>query len=61
MYSEDLNLLPLMLVENSVGHRQDSAYGIWQPNPVFLSGEFHGQRRVVGSSPWGCKESGTTE
>ena len=27
----------------------------WQPTPVFLSGECHGQ------SPWGCKESDTTE
>ena len=33
----------------------------WQPTPVFLPGEFHGQRRLAGHSPWGCKESGTTE
>ena len=33
----------------------------WQPTPVFLPGEFHGQRRLVGYSPWGCKESDTTE
>ena len=26
-----------------------------QPNPVFLSGEFHGQRSLVGYSPWGHK------
>ena len=26
-----------------------------QPTPVFLSGKFHGQRRVVGYSPWGRK------
>jgi len=25
------------------------------PTPVFLSGEFHGQRSLVGYSPWGCK------
>ena len=25
--------------------------------PVFLPGEFHGQRRLVSYSPWGCKES----
>ena len=25
--------------------------------PVFLSEEFHGQRSLVGYSPWGCKES----
>ena len=29
--------------------------------PVSLPGKSHGQRSVVGSSPWGCKESGTTE
>ena len=33
----------------------------WQPTPVFLLGESHGQRRLVGYSPWGHKESGTTE
>ena len=26
---------------------------------VFLPGEFHGQRNLVGYSPWGHKESGT--
>ena len=30
------------------------------PTPVFLPGEFHGQRRLVGYSPWGCKESDAT-
>ena len=33
----------------------------WQPTPVFLCGEFHGLRSLVGYSPWGCKESDTTE
>ena len=33
----------------------------WQPTPVFLPGEFHGQRTLTGYSPWGCKESDTTE
>ena len=28
----------------------------WQPAPVFLPGEFHGQRSLVGYSPWSCKE-----
>ena len=27
----------------------------WQPTPVFLPGEFHGQRNPVGSRPWGRK------
>ena len=25
----------------------------WQPTPVFLPGEFHGQRSLGGYSPWG--------
>ena len=29
----------------------------WQPTPVFLPGEFHGQRSLVGYSLWGHKES----
>ena len=28
---------------------------VWQPTPVFLPGGFHGQRSVVGYSPWGCE------
>ena len=31
------------------------------PTPAFLPGEFHGQRRLVGYSPQGHKESDTTE
>ena len=31
------------------------------PSAVFLPGEAHGQRSPVGYSPWGCKESDTTE
>ena len=33
----------------------------WQPTPVFLPGKSHGQRRLVGYSPWGCKESDMTK
>ena len=33
----------------------------WQPTPVFLPSKFHKQRRLVGCSPWGYKESDTTE
>ena len=32
----------------------------WQPTPVFLLRKFHGQRSLVGYSPWGRKESDTT-
>ena len=33
----------------------------WQPTPVFLLGESHGQRSLVGCSSWGCTELDTTE
>jgi len=33
----------------------------WLPAPVFLPGESHGLRRLVGYSPWGCKELEKTE
>ena len=33
----------------------------WQPTPVFLPGESHGQRSLVSYSPRGLKESDTTE
>ena len=33
----------------------------WQPTPVFLPGEFHGQRCLVGCSLHGHKESDKTE
>ena len=33
----------------------------WQPTPVFLPVEFHGQRSLEGYSPWGHKKSDTTE
>ena len=43
----------------------DAAITMWrrkrQPTLVFLPGESHGQRSLAGYSPWGCKESDTTE
>ena len=30
------------------------------PTPVFLAEKSHGQRSLMGSSPWGCKKSGMT-
>ena len=33
----------------------------WQPTPVSLPGESHGRRSLIGYSPWGHKESDTTE
>ena len=34
---------------------------LWQPTPVFFPGKSHGRRSLVGYSPWGGKESDTTE
>ena len=33
----------------------------WQPTPVFLPGESHGRRSLVGWSPWGHEESNIAE
>ena len=33
----------------------------WHLTPVFLPGKSHGQRSLVGYSPWGCEELETTE
>ena len=39
----------------SLGQEDPQEKGL-PPAPEFLPGEFHGQRSVVGPSPWGCKE-----
>ena len=41
--------------------REDPLEKEWLPTPVFLPGKSHGQRSLVGYSPWGGKESDTTE
>ena len=33
----------------------------WLPIPVYLPGELYGERSLAGYSPWGQKESDTTE
>ena len=40
---------------HDLGRRQ------WQPTPVLLPGQYHGWCSLVGCSPWGRYESGTTE
>ena len=45
----------LMSVRMAVQRRQ------WHPTPVLLPGKSHGWRSLVGCSPWGHKESDTTE
>ena len=34
---------------------------VWQPTPVFLPGESHGQRSLESYSPWDHKEADMTE
>ena len=46
--------------DSSLG-QEDLLEKSWSPTPVFLPGEFHGQRSLAGYSPWGCKELDTTE
>ena len=33
----------------------------WEPTPVFLPGEHHGQRSLAGYHPWGLKELDMTK
>ena len=33
----------------------------WLSTPVFLPGEFHRQKSLMGYSPWGCKDSDKTK
>ena len=40
---------------------EDPLERAWQPTPLFLPGEFHGQRNLAGYRPWGRKESDMTE
>ena len=49
-------------VEQNIPHLLEKRWRRkWQPTPVCLPGKLHGWRSLVGYSPWGCKESDTTE
>ena len=50
-----------VLQYGSVLGSEDSTGRKWQPTPVFLPGESHGQRSLMGYCPWGHKESDRTE
>ena len=43
------------------GSGRSPGEGQWQPTPVFLPGESHGRRSLVGYSPRGRKELDATE
>ena len=51
----DMGLIPGLGRFLGLGRRK------WQPTPVFLSGESHGQRSLEGYSPQCHKESDTAE
>ena len=57
LYSRLYILSKLYLALSSLGARRKQ----WQPTPVLLPGKSHGQRSLVGCSPWGHKELDTTE
>ena len=46
----------IMGIQNSTGLLKDRKRE-WQPTPIFLPGEFHGQRSLTGYTPWDHKES----
>ena len=58
---------PPVMAGNIMRHRFNPWVGriawrrAWQPTPVLLPGESHGQRSLEGYSPWGHKESDMTE
>ena len=41
--------------------QEDHLEEAWQPTPVYLPGESHGQRNLAGYIPWGRTELDTTE
>ena len=43
------------------GLEKSPGEGNGNPAPISLPGKSHGQRSLVGCSPWGWKESDTTE
>ena len=40
---------------------EDPRRRAWQPAPVFLSGEYHGQMSLAGYNSWSCTELDVTE
>ena len=50
--------LPANAGDTSLIPQLERSPGVGNGNPpVFLPGKFHGERSLVGYSPWGCKES----
>ena len=58
------------IIQSKVSQKEKYQYSIlthtywrrqWQPTPVLLPGKSHGQRNLVGYSPWGHKKSDMTK
>ena len=59
LVAQTVNHLPTML--GSIPGSGRPLKKEWQPTPVSLPEELHGQRNLGGYSPRDCKESDTTE
>ena len=55
------NLLAMQETRVQSLGQEDPLKKEWLPILVFLPGKFHGQRSLAGYSPWGHKESDSTE
>ena len=69
MYMEILGFPGVSVVKNLSANIRDMIQSMGQEDPlekemsthsVFLPGEFHEQKSLVGYSPWACKESDMT-
>ena len=56
-----INVLLMYALSQWTHLKKDFCRLIPYPTPVFWPGKFHGQRSLMGYSPWGRKESDTTE
>jgi len=67
MFNKDLEEIKksIKIGNNAITEIKSSLEGTrrrqWHPTPVLLPGKSHGQRSLEGCSPWGRKESDTTE
>ena len=59
----DICLSSVVLLHFNGKNTSSKKMNLWfyHPIPVLLPGKSHGQRSLVGCSPWGCKESDRTE
>ena len=62
LYADNYKMLTQWLNEDlNKGELYSDWRRQWHPTPVLLPGKSHGWRSLVGCSPWGREESGTTE